>query len=98
VTAHASHRIHDNSRDAYHAEAERIGKRAQMVRDWFKANGPGTDRDVMRGLGFSEPNAVRPRCTELVDAGVLVEVGSRRCPVTGKTVRVLDLSIAERMA
>ncbi len=32
-------------------------------------------------------NACRPRVTELIEAGVLVEHDSVRCPVTGKTVR-----------
>lgn len=97
MTAHAQHRIHDNSRDAYHSESERISRRAHLVRNWIAAHGPSTDRDVMAGLGLPDMNSVRPRCTELVGAGVLVEVGRRRCRVTGKTVRVLDLSMTEKM-
>lgn len=98
MTRHASHHIHQHSREAYYAEREKLGKRAQMIRDWIAAHGPATDRDVMVGLRLPDMNAVRPRCTELVDAGKLAEVGSRRCPVTGKTVRVLDLSMAEKIA
>lgn len=97
MSDHTQHRMHENSLDAYRGERRRFGRRAQTIRDWFAAHGAGTDRDVMRGLGFSEMNAVRPRCTELVDLGVLVEVGSRVCRETGKRVRVLDLSMAEKM-
>lgn len=42
-------------------------------------------------MGFPEPNAVRPRITELIAAGFLQEVGEKRCPVTRKTVRVVDV-------
>jgi len=91
MTGHAVHRMHENSLDAYGAEREKLGQRAQAVLTWVRDHGPATDRDIMRGLGFTEPNSVRPRCTELVDAGLLVEISNRRCPVTGKTVRVVDV-------
>jgi len=91
MSAHAAHRMHENSLDAYGAEREKLGRRAQAVLAWVRLHGPATDREVMRGLGFTEPNCVRPRVTELVDLGLLVEVSNRRCPVTGKTVRVVDV-------
>lgn len=48
---------------------------------------PATDRQIMGYLDYCEPNCVRPRITHLIQMGVLMEVGSVRCPVTGKTVR-----------
>jgi hypothetical protein len=45
----------------------------------------------MQGMGFGEPNQVRPRITELIEAGKLMEVCSRRDTATGKTVRVVDI-------
>lgn len=89
--AHLAHRMHEHSLDAYRAEEAKLSTRSKAVLDWIAAHGPHTDREVMQGMGFSEPNAVRPRLTELVDAGKLIEVCARRCPVTGKTVRVLDI-------
>lgn len=89
MTRHASHHIHQHSREAYYAERDKLGKRAQMIRDWIVAHGPATDRDVMRWLGFSEPGAVRPRITELIGIGALEECGSIKCGVTGKTVRLV---------
>jgi predicted HTH transcriptional regulator len=89
--SHVAHRLHDNSLSAYRAEEAQLSKRAEAVLDWIKVNGPRTDRQVMQGMGFSEPNAVRPRITELIDAGKLMEVAHVRCPITGKTVRVVDL-------
>ena len=83
--------VHANSRDAYFEAAGMISRRAQMVLDWVRANGRATDRQVMQGLGFGEPGAVRPRITELIAIGALIEVGDTRCATTGKTVRIVDL-------
>lgn len=89
--SHAAHRMHDHSLAAYRAEESKLSKRAEAVLAWIEQHGPHTDREVMQGMGFSEPNAVRPRITELIDAHKLMEVGSVRCPVTGKTVRRVDI-------
>ena len=89
--AHLVHRMHDNSIRAYRGEEARLSARAQAVLEWIAEHGPHTDREVMRGMGFSEPNAVRPRITELIEAGKLMEVGGIRCQVTGKTVRRVDI-------
>lgn len=87
--------VHANSIEAFHASARMISRRAQAVLEWVREHGRATDRQIARGLGFAEMNAVRPRVTELVDLGVLHEVGSTRCEVTGKTVRLVDLAEAQ---
>lgn len=83
--------IHANSIEAYHSSGPLISKRARMVLNWITANGRATDRQVARGLGFQDMNACRPRITELLDLGALLEVGSVKCEVTGKKVRVVDI-------
>lgn len=88
---HASHQMHDNSLAAYRAEGPKLSRRALAVLAWVAEHGPHTDREVMRGMGFTDPNAVRPRITELIDANKLMEVGDVTCPVTRKTVRRVDL-------
>lgn len=88
--------VHPHSAIAYREESQRLSRRAQRVIDWLELHPRQTDREVMVGLGFTDMNAVRPRITEAVMAGRLVEVGEKRCPVTGKTVRIVDLSIDER--
>jgi predicted HTH transcriptional regulator len=88
---HLAHNVHANSLAAYEAEETKLSARAQAVLAWISQHGPHTDREVMKGMGFQEPNSVRPRITELIDAGKLMEVCSRRCPVTGKSVRVVDV-------
>lgn len=86
---HTSHAMHENSLAAYREEEANLTGRALRVYEWIERNGCVTDREVMRGLGFTDPNAVRPRITELIDAGRLEEVGSRRDGQTGKTVRIV---------
>lgn len=83
--------IHDNSIAAYHSEEPKLSNRAALIYIWIFENGPKTDREVMQGMGFPDMNNVRPRITELIEAARLMEVCSRRCPVTGKTVRVVDV-------
>ena len=83
--------IHPNSLAAYQSEADRLSKRAWLILAFITHNGPKTDRQVMEGMGFKEPNSVRPRITELIEAGKLLEVTSVRCPTTVKTVRVVNV-------
>jgi hypothetical protein len=46
-----------------------------------------TDRMIMAALGFTDPNMVRPRLTEMVKAGILEECGETKDPATGHRVR-----------
>ena len=88
--------IHQNSIAAYHADLPRLSRRAQAIIAWLELHPRSTDREVMLGMGFSDMNCVRPRITEAVDAGALVEVGETVCSFTRKTVRLVDLSLDER--
>jgi predicted HTH transcriptional regulator len=83
--------MHQNSLSAYRSEETKLSRRAEAILAWIVLNGPRTDREVMQGMGFGEPNQVRPRITELIEAGKLMEVCSRRDTATGKTVRVVDI-------
>ena len=84
--------VHTNSILAYIAEQPKLSAREQLVYDYILEHGPRTDREVMQGLGFTEPNSVRPRLTALIQRGRLMEVGSIECPVTHKRVRRVDVS------
>lgn len=79
--------MHANSLQAYREERPRLSQRAADVLQVVHAFGPLTDREITETMGFRERNAVSPRVTELIEAGLLVEHDSVRCPVTGKTVR-----------
>lgn len=88
--------IHEHSIAAYHQELPRLSRRAQAIIAWLEIHPRSTDREVMVGMGFSDMNCVRPRITEAVELGALVEVGEAICSYTRKTVRLLDLSLDER--
>ena len=85
-------RVHENSRKAYHEERPKLSKRCADILHGMRHGAMLTDRDIMGHMGFTDMNAVRPRITELIDAGYLMEVGKVKCPVTGKTVRVVGVN------
>lgn len=81
-------RIHQNSLEAFDTIEDERGERAEMIYQLLAKSGAAlTDRQIMTELRFHEPNAVRPRITELIDNRWLVETSSVVCPVTGKHVR-----------
>lgn len=66
----------------------RLCRRAEAVLTALRAIGhPPTDREIAEHLKFADLNAVRPRITELITLGLVVELASVTCPITGKTVR-----------
>lgn len=84
--------MHVNSLIAYFAGQETyFSDRELKVLGAVSRLKRASDREVMLSLGFSDMNSVRPRITELVKEGLLVEVGDQEDPVTHKTVRVLSL-------
>lgn len=84
-------RLHANSREAYRAERSELKARSLAILVEVRVNGQGTDRQIKDRMGFTEMNAVRPRITELVDAGLLREMKTVKCEVTGRPVRVVNL-------
>ncbi len=92
--------IHPNSVAAYWTGSlDLFGKRHKKVLEALRAaRGPRTDREVMVACGFADPNSVRPRITELLEAGILWESGSVECPVTRREVRLVALATREAQA
>lgn len=86
-------RTHPNSRKAHAEEGRRLSARAADILDNVRRVGPGTDRELCRRMTFADLNMVRPRITELIDAGLLVELGSVKDETTGKTVRVVGVKL-----
>jgi hypothetical protein len=85
--------MHANSLAAN--QTGRTGSFTQREREILSAlntaGRPMTDREIMRALGHFDMNCVRPRITELIDAGALHETGQRIDPATGKTVRLVSV-------
>lgn len=86
--------MHTNSLKAYREERPKLTGRKQEIMNFLTDNDTQvfTDRGIMNKMGFAEPNSVRPRITELIQEGWLVEYDSVKCPVTGKTVRLVGLN------
>jgi hypothetical protein len=77
---------HANSIEAFHGLTD-LGDRQRAVLDCYTQAIPLTDRAVAEQLG-RELYTIRPRVTELIDAGFLIEVGSMPDSITGRTVRL----------
>ena len=89
-TPHMVRRVHPNSAQALRESAHELSQRAKDVLAVYRrATHPITDRDVKDVLGFADMNAVRPRITELIEAGLLRECGRVKDALTGKGVRVV---------
>lgn len=86
--------IHRNSIQSFHEIRDKLNGKHQVIWDAFKSSENLTDRMVKDMLGFEDMNSVRPRITELVKNGYLVEVDRSKCPVTGKKVRVCKISLS----
>ena len=87
-------RVHENSRKAYHEERPKLSDRCAGILEFLRQPPQSwmTDREIKEAMGHADMNAVRPRITELIDAGYLMETGKVKCPVTGKTVRVVGVA------
>ncbi len=72
-------------------ESGTISRRARMVLDWLRQNGPSTDRQVRDGLfgPMADMNMVRPRISDLITEGLVHEVGETRDQVTDRPVRIV---------
>jgi hypothetical protein len=89
---HAVHVMHGNSVESFCAGRGKLTGRAKAVFDFVRDHGPVSDRAVMVGLGFVDPNCVRPAITHLVQAGRLAEVGSTNDPATNRHVRLVAVA------
>lgn len=73
MTLHATHHVQQNSVDTYYQEKPKLSGRRKLIFDCIKKLQPVTDRQIMRHLGFTDPNTTRPRVTELIKMGYLIE-------------------------
>lgn len=87
---HTTHEMHDNSLRAYGEEAEKLQGRKRLVFCCFLVRGPMTDRECQKVLEFDAVAAVQPRISDLINDGLLAEVGSKKSE-TGKMVRLVDV-------
>jgi len=62
-----------------------VSDRCQLVYNYLKLNPNLTDTELAHGLDFDDPNAVRPRRKDLLDARLVADTGKRVCTITGRT-------------
>ena len=64
-------------------KTDRTKRKQEILAAW---TGSMTAREIGRKLGYTDLNAVKPRITELVKAGRLVEAGKKYDIVTDRNV------------
>lgn len=72
--------------------------RRQQIMEAIIEYGPMTVDELMDCLGYHDPNRVRPRLTELTQAGALCTIGKRRSRRSGKLVAVWAINEQKRTA
>jgi len=81
--------VRENSIDTYIALKDHLSGRQAEVYEYIEKNGRSTERQIKDGLGYNDMNAVRPRVTELIESGLLIEGMKIRDETTGRPVRTI---------
>jgi hypothetical protein len=79
---------HPNSRTSL-KQTDKEQRQRQILDVLTRERKAMTDREIMRYLGFTDPNMVRPRITELLAAGTIREAGNKFDSGTLRTVRTV---------
>ena len=80
--------VQDTSIQSYKEIIPKLGDKQQEVYDAILYLKYATDHEVANFLEYSDPNKVRPRRFELVELGLITEIGRRECGITGKSAIV----------
>lgn len=80
--------MHAHSLAAY--DALDLSRREREALDALDAlGGRATDRQIARQMGSQDMNISRPRISQLINKGILCEVGEMEDPETGRMVRIV---------
>jgi hypothetical protein len=80
----------------YDGLVEDFPRRTQDILIALQHLGQATDRQIMEALELTDPNGVRPRITEAIQQGLLVECGAVRDRISGKRVRLVAIAADPR--
>jgi len=83
--------MHSNSMKAY-VELENLYSRCRKVVMALEDLGVATDRKIKDHLKLPDMNNVRPRVTELIKLGIVIEDGEDICQETNRSVRLIRLA------
>lgn len=83
-------RIRDTSRDAYDNLKEILTEKRWQVYRTLYGRGPMTAQELFKAVGCDTNQS--GRFTELRDMGLIQELGTKKCPVTGNTAIEWDVT------
>ena len=80
--------VRDTSIETYHDLVNKgiVGERQAKVYDFITKNPNLSDVEISQGLGYKDPNKIRPRRKELLDIGLIESNGKKVCTYTERTV------------
>lgn len=78
------------------ASFEKKPNRQDEILEFMDGKSRLTAREIVKGLGYTDMNAVRPRLTELLIEGRIVAVGKERDKVTNRLVAVYEVKEVEQ--
>lgn len=79
----------ETRREAYYDSREGAQTRRKLIYQKLVESGPMTADTLMAAMGYMDPNNVRPRLTELKEAGLVRVIGKAR-NLRGKSVAVWE--------
>lgn len=85
----------ETRREAFWHKEDKAPLRRSMICRALEECGPMTAEELTRYFGAAEKNYVRPRLTELKQSGIVVEVGVKQSPITGRNTAVWALKKGE---
>lgn len=80
----------ETRRESYDLIQSDASTRRKVILNYLREKGPHTAEEIMFGMGFSEPNQVRPRLTELKALGLVKATEKRRSRRTGKNTAIWE--------
>ena len=83
--------MHINSLLAFDEERKTLNVRCERILRVIQKYPNLTDRSILIELGWSEMNMVRPRITEMIQRGLVLETGSMKCAITDRKCRTLAI-------
>ena len=76
--------VRDTSLLAFYSVKEDLGLRQALVLEQIRKVPLLTAKEISHNMGYSDPNSVRPRITELQKKGLIKAYSKRECRVSGK--------------
>jgi hypothetical protein len=73
-------------------ELDNLSTRCRKVVSALEDLGVATDRRIKEHLRLPDMNNVRPRVTELIKLGIVIEDGEDICEETNRSVRLIRLA------